>query len=150
MKLIDFLRNLPAFGHLSETELESFLACTRLFEFPEDYRFSSLDHAGDSAYLLVRGRVRLFQHDTALNRTLATSEICVGEIFNILSLVEDLTVPTTAIALDPCLALEIPRSCLTTFKLNSPRVAHQLQYMIAIQLANALHARNAALRAQLS
>ncbi|HEY8353946.1 MAG TPA: cyclic nucleotide-binding domain-containing protein [Methylophilaceae bacterium] len=149
MRLLTFLQDLPAFERFSEEELEAFIACCTLFEFPEGHVFSSEQDAGDATYLLISGRVRVFQHDTVLKKTLSVNEICSGEIFNILALVENLTVPTTAVALEPSIALKFPRDGLGRLKTTSPRVAHQFQYMVAIQLANALFARNAELRARL-
>jgi CRP-like cAMP-binding protein len=149
MTLLPFLSDLPAFERFNEQELNAFIACSRLFEYPEGHVFSSEKNSGESTYLLISGRVRIFQHDTVLNKTLAVNEISAGEIFNILSLVEDLTVPTTAVALEPSIALQFPRESLAKLKEDSPRVAHQLQYMVAIQLANALYARNSELRARL-
>jgi CRP/FNR family transcriptional regulator, cyclic AMP receptor protein len=149
MTLLPFLRDLPAFERFNEEELNAFIMCSSLFEFPEGYVFSSEKDSGESTYLLVSGRVRVFQHDTVLDKTLAVNEICAGEIFNVLSLVEDLTVPTTAVALESSVALQFPRESLAKLKTASPRVAHQFQYMIAIQLANALYARNSELRSRL-
>lgn len=149
MMLLPFLRDLPAFERFSEEELQAFIGCCSLYEFPEGHIFSSEQDPGDSTYLLVSGRVRVFQHDSLLGKTLAVNEVCAGELFNILSLVEDLTVPTTAVALEASIALRFPRDHLTQLKSASPRVAHQIQYMVAIQLANALYARNAELRARL-
>jgi|SRR5690554_6821763 CRP/FNR family cyclic AMP-dependent transcriptional regulator len=149
MKLLTFLQDLPAFERFSEDELEAFISCSSMYEFPEGHIFSSEEDAGDSTYLLISGRVRVFQHDTVLNKTLAANEICAGEMFNILALVENLTVPTTAVALESSIALKFPRESLSKLKATSPRVAHQFQYMVAIQLANALFSRNAELRARL-
>jgi CRP-like cAMP-binding protein len=149
MTLLPFLRDLPAFERFNEEELNAFIMYSSLFEFPEGYVFSSEKDSGESTYLLVSGRVRVFQHDTVLDKTLTVNEICAGEIFNVLSLVEDLTVPTTAVALESSVALQFPRESLAKLKEASPRVAHQFQYMIAIQLANALYARNSELRSRL-
>lgn len=149
MNLLTFLQDLPAFERFSQEELEAFVACCSMYEFPEGHIFSSEQDSGDSTYLLISGRVRVFQHDTVLQKTLTVNEVCAGEIFNILSLVENLTVPTTAVALETCIALKFPREGLPKLKSSSPRVAHQFQYMVTIQLANALFARNTELRARL-
>jgi len=149
MMLIPFLSDLPAFERFTEQELETFVLTSNLFEFPDGYVFSDESNSGESTYLLVKGRVRVFQHDTALNATLTVTEVCAGEMFNLLALVDGLTVSTTAVALEPTIALKFSRESLATLKNSSPRIAHQFQYMIAIQLANALHARNSALRARL-
>lgn len=149
MTLLPFLRDLPAFARFRDQELEDFIGCCSMFEFPEGHVFSNEQEVGDATYLLVRGRVRVFQHDTVLGKTLSVNEVCTGEMFNILALVENLTVPTTAVALEPSIALKFPRAQLPALKASAPRVAHQIQYMIAIQLANALYARNAELRARL-
>lgn len=149
MTLLPFLRDLPAFERFSEEELMAFINCASLFEFPEGHIFSDAQNSGSSTYLLISGRVRVFQHDTVLDATLNVNEVCAGEIFNILALVEGLTVPTTAVALEPSIALQFPREGMEKLKDVSPRVAHQFQYMVAIQLANALYARNSMLRSRL-
>ncbi|HSH98557.1 MAG: Crp/Fnr family transcriptional regulator [Methylophilaceae bacterium] len=149
MTLLPFLRDLPAFEKFTEAELTAFIAHSKLFEFPENHLFSDQKEPGESTYLLISGRVRVFQHDNVVNETMSVNEICAGEVFNVLSLVEDLTVPTTVVALEPSIALEFPRENLTALREQAPRIAHQFQYMIAIQLANAVFARNAALRARL-
>lgn len=149
MTLLPFLRDLPAFERFDEPELDAFVSCARLFEYPEGHRFSSEEQPGDATYLLVTGRVRVFHQDAALGRVLSVNEVCAGEMFNLLSLVGPLSVSTTAVALEPSIALEFPRSALPQLRASVPRVAHQIQYMIAIQLANALAARNAALRERL-
>jgi len=149
MTLLPFLRDLPAFQRFDERELDAFVASARLFEYPEGHRFSSADQPGESTYLLITGRVRLFHHDAALDGVLSVTEVCAGEMFNLLSLMGPLSVSTTAVALEPSIALELPRAALPQLRSAVPRVAHQIQYMIAIQLANALAARNAALRDRL-
>ncbi len=149
MTLLPFLRDLPAFERFEEAELDTFVASSRLYEFPEGHRFSSENDPGESTYLLVTGRVRVFHHDALLKTTLSATEVCAGEMFNLLSLVGPLSVATTAVALEPSIALEFPRSALPELKRAVPRVAHQIQYMVAIQLANALQARNTALRTRL-
>lgn len=149
MKLIQFLKELPAFERFSDDELDVFIHQATMFEFPEGYVFSDVNETGDATYLLIKGRVRVFNHDKVLDKALAVNEICAGEMFNLLSLVEDLSVATTAVALEPTVALKFSRQGLSALRDSSPRIAHQFQYMIAIQLANALQSRNAALRAQL-
>lgn len=149
MTLLPFLKDLPAFERFDEAELDAFVASARLYEYPEGHMFSSENDPGESTYLLVTGRVRVFHHDALVKSTLSVTEVCAGEMFNLLSLVGPLSVATTAVALEPSIALEFPRSSLPTLKTAVPRVAHQIQYMIAIQLANALQARNSALRTRL-
>ncbi|MBP7566070.1 MAG: cyclic nucleotide-binding domain-containing protein [Burkholderiaceae bacterium] len=149
MTLLPFLRDLPAFERFDEKELDAFVASSRLYEFPEGHRFSGENEPGSSTYLLVTGRVRVFHHDAMVGATLSVNEVCSGEMFNVLSLVGPLSVSTTAVALEPSIALEFPRDSLPEIKRAVPRVAHQIQYMIAIQLANALQARNTALRSRL-
>ena len=149
MTLLPFLRDLPAFERFDEKELDAFVASSRLYEFPEGHRFSGENEPGESTYLLVTGRVRVFHHDAMVKSTLSVNEVCSGEMFNVLSLVGPLSVSTTAVALEPSIALEFSREALPELKRAVPRVAHQIQYMIAIQLANALQARNTARRTQL-
>jgi CRP-like cAMP-binding protein len=143
------LQDLPAFERFNETELDAFVASSRLYEFPEGHRFSSEEEPGESTFLVITGRVRVFHHDRLLKSTLSATEVCSGEMFNLLALVDRLSVGTTAVALEPSIALEFSREGLALLKKSVPRVAHQIQYMIAIQLANALQARNAALRERL-
>jgi CRP-like cAMP-binding protein len=149
MTLLPFLQELPAFERFNDSELDAFVASARLYEFPEGHRFSSEEEPGESTFLLITGRVRVFHHDAMVKSTLSVTEVCAGEFFNLLALVGPLSVATTAVALEPSIALEIPRASLPVLRQAVPRVAHQIQYMIAIQLANALQARNAALRARL-
>lgn len=149
MTLLPFLRELPAFGRFTESELDAFVASARLYEFPEGHQFSSEADPGNATYLVVTGRVRVFQHDTVLKSTLGVTEVCSGEVFNLLSLIDNLPVPTTAVALEPSIALQFSRDSLVLLKQSAPRVAQQIQYMVAIQLANALQARNSALRTRL-
>lgn len=149
MTLIPFLRELPAFERFTDEELEAFVLASSLFEFPEGYLFSDENDPGEATYLLVKGRVRVFQHDKPIKSTISVTEVCAGEMFNILSLVEDLPIPTTAVALEPTIALKFSRDSLTAVKSSCPRIAHQFQYMVAIQLANALYARNTELRSRL-
>ncbi|MGA0570769.1 Crp/Fnr family transcriptional regulator [Variovorax sp. VNK109] len=149
MTLLPFLQDLPAFERFSESELDAFVASSRLYEFPEGHRFSSETEPGESTYLVVTGRVRVFHHDQLLKTTLSATEVCSGEMFNLLSLMDGLSISTTAVALEPSIALEFSREGYALLKKSVPRVAHQIQYMIAIQLANALQARNAALRERL-
>jgi CRP-like cAMP-binding protein len=149
MTLLPFLHDLPAFERFNETELDAFVASSRLYEFPEGHRFSSEEEPGESTFLVVTGRVRVFHHDRLLQATLSANEVCSGEMFNLLALVDGLSVGSTAVALEPSIALEFSREGLALLRKSVPRVAHQIQYMIAIQLANALQARNAALRERL-
>lgn len=149
MTLLPFLQELPAFERFSESELDAFVASSRLYEYPEGHRFSAENEPGASTYLVVTGRVRVFHHDHLLQTALSATEVCSGEMFNLLALLDGLSVSTTAVALEPSIALEFSREGFELLRKSVPRVAHQIQYMIAIQLANALQARNAALRGRL-
>ena len=149
MMLLPFLQELPAFERFDESELDAFVASSRLYEYPEGHRFSSENEPGESTFLVITGRVRVFHHDGMVGTTLSATEVCSGEMFNLLALLDGLTVSTTSVALEPCIALEFSREGFALLKKSVPRVAHQIQYMVAIQLANALQARNAALRERL-
>ena len=145
MKLLPFLQDLPIFKRLGEHDLAALTTAARLFEYPEGYRFSEESAPGQCAYLLVNGRVRVFQHDALIGEVLGVGEIGAGEMFNLPALVERLAISSTAVALESSVALELSRAALVTLRETSPRTALRLQHMIAVQLATALHARNSLL-----
>src|SRR5690606_15859118 len=122
MTLLPFLRDLPAFERFSNEELEAFISCCSMFEFPEGYIFSNEQYSRDSSSLPIGGRLRVFQHGTGRRRTLTTSGIWPGGVFNSLALIDSRTVPTTAVALETGIALQRAREGLAELTSRSPRV----------------------------
>ena len=74
-------------------------------------------------------------------------ELRAGEVFGLLSLLDNLPAAATCSVIEPVTAASLPRAEFSDLFDDAPPVGHHVLYMVAIQLARDLQDRNMSLRA---
>jgi len=149
MDIKQFLRTLPTFEGAGEGELEHFAQSVQVGTYPRGHQFNHAGEPGDGMYLLLEGDVRLTQLEGVPGEPAETRDLHPGDMFGLLALVDEMPALTTGEALTPVRAAVLSHYAYQQLAGSAPDIARQLRYMIAIQLARDLQARNRALRALL-
>mgnify|MGYP001308273038 CR=1 FL=1 len=149
MDLTIFLKNLPAFEDFSPPQLQAFAALLTVQEHAAGHVFIRQGEHGQALYFLLRGMVRITRHDPD-GVEYELREVCDGELFGILSLVDDLPASATCTAVVPGQTASLSREAFAqVFNEVSP-IGRHLQYMIAVQMARDLQEANRDLRKSIS
>jgi signal transduction histidine kinase len=114
----DFLRRLPLFSDLSETDLERLHDMASRLTVPEGERFIEEGTAGDALYVIIDGEVEITHRERSREVVLATRES--GEFIGEMSLLEDAPRSASARALRETELLVIRRAAFQTLLSCSP------------------------------
>lgn len=141
-----FLHGLPAFERFNERQLDNLLTQLRLKDFEPGQRLVAQDSQGPAMYIIVSGTVEVTRHETIGGEERETYDARDGEVIGLLSLVDNMPSPETCTAKTAVVAAELTPERYHALHLLAPTVGHQLQYMVAVQLARDLQEKNKALR----
>lgn len=144
--LRNFLHGLPAFARFSERQLDALLGNLRLEDFPAGRELVTQDAQGPALYIIVSGTVQVTRVNAAGELEQEPREARDGEVVGLLSLVDDMPSPETCTARSAVTAAVLTCDRFNALFLMAPAVAHQLQYMVAVQLARDLQEKNRSLR----
>jgi CRP-like cAMP-binding protein len=146
MDLRQFLKTLPAFEHFSEAHIDVLSGLMAVSSHPAGHQFITQGEQGDALYLLMAGTIQSVHVDEAAGRLQESRDLHAGEMFGLLSLIENMPAGWGAVALEPVTVAAL--SCPDFKRLfeSAPPIAHHLQYMVAVQLARDLQSRNRELR----
>jgi CRP-like cAMP-binding protein len=145
-ELRPFLRALPAFERFNEKQLDALISNLRVTSYPAGHQFIAQDTEGSAAYVIVSGVVEFIHQDSPESEIQLVREARDGEVFGLLSLVPNMPSPRTSIAKSVVVVAELPPERYHALFLLAPAVAHQLQFMVAVQLARDLQRKNQSLR----
>ena len=143
-----FLKNLPGFEGFSGAHLEALAAAMKVQLFPKGHTFIWQGEQGQALYIIMDGAVLLSRTDE-LTGFKQERELRAGEVFGLLSLIDNLPAAATCTALEPVTAASLPRADFNELFDDAPPVGHHILYMVAIQLARDLQDRNMSLRARI-
>ena len=149
MDIQQFLHSLPSFESFAPGYLETLAHALRVREYPDGFVFTSQDDQSDSMYLLIDGKVRISERDDIAGLVREVKELHGGELFGLLSLLDNMPAAATCTAVSPVRAAALSREEFNRMFRDAPPIGHQLHYMIAVQLARDLQNRNKSLRALL-
>lgn len=142
-----FLHSLPAFARFQERHLDVLVGQLRIEDHEAGHCFVAQDTQGAATYIVISGVVDITRRDpVAGNERDEVREARDGEIFGLLSLVDDMPSPETSTARGPVRVAALTPDRYRALFLLAPGVAHQLQYMVAVQLARDLQEKNKSLR----
>jgi CRP/FNR family cyclic AMP-dependent transcriptional regulator len=144
-----FLRNLPMFQMFTPPHLDIVAQALRVSNYPEGHQFTSQGVQGEGLYLLMEGNVKITERDDIAGLVREVKELHGGELFGVLSLLDDMPAAATCTAASPVRAASLPRQTFHELFTIAPPVGQHLLYMIAVQLARDLQNRNKSLRALL-
>lgn len=148
MELKPFLRQW-AFGRFGEAEVDRLCGLMTMAMYPNGHVFIRQGEQGDAMYLLAEGAVEIRRNDEVTGEPQEGAELRSGELFGLLSLIDDMPASATCVAKGPVTAVSLSREGFQKLFEAAPPVGHHLQYMVAVQLARDLQERNKALRALL-
>jgi CRP/FNR family cyclic AMP-dependent transcriptional regulator len=145
MELKQFLKQW-AFDRFSEPEIGQLTALMTMSMYPNGHAFITQGQQGEAMYLLVEGAVEVRRADEATGEPQEGAELRSGELFGLLSLIDDMPASATCTAKGAVTAAALSREGFEKLFKAAPPIGHHLQYMVAVQLARDLQERNKALR----
>jgi len=143
--LRSFLHGLPAFERFSERQLDALLTNLRLEDYPPGHALVTQDKQGPALYIVTSGTVEVSRRNDG-EPAQDVREARDGEVVGLLSLVDNMPSPETCTTKGAVTAAVLTPERFNALFLMAPAVAHQLQYMVAVQLARDLQEKNKSLR----
>jgi len=145
MILKHFLRGLPGFQYLSDTDVEHVAAAMRVDEYDDQHVFIYQDRLNQDLFLLLDGKVNVTHYgNTGRYYTLKTLK--PGEFFGLPSLSEGKPAVASCVASGPVRVASLPFSAFLLLYQPDSEIGCRFQFVIATQLARDLHDRHDALR----
>lgn len=149
MDFRQFLKTLPAFERFTPAYIDVLSNTMSVEECPDGFRFIVQGHQGEAMFLLMQGNVRVSRASEITGEEEETLELRAGELFGLLSLIDDMPAGASCTAEGPVTVAALPRESFHELFDSAPPIGHHLQYMVAVQLARDLQGRNKALQALL-
>lgn len=149
MDLKFFLKNLPAFEEFKAPHIEVLAGSLAVEQHGDGHVFIRQGTQGKALYLLLKGSVRITRHDAGDDNEREVRELSDGEIFGMLSLIDDLPASATCIAKGPVTTAALSRDAFRQLFHEASPIGHHLQYMIAVQMARDIQEENKRFRAAL-
>lgn len=146
MDIQTFLKTLPGFEGFSGSHLDALAAALKVQLYPKGHTFIWQGEQGQALYMIMDGAVMLSRTDE-LTGFKQDRELRAGEVFGLLSLLDNLPAAATCSVLEPVTAASLSRAEFNELFDDAPPVGHHILYMVAIQLARDLQDRNMSLRA---
>jgi CRP/FNR family transcriptional regulator, cyclic AMP receptor protein len=146
MDIRQFLRVLPAFEQFKAADIDALAEKMMVSSHPAGHEFITQGEQGEALYLLVSGTIHSVHVDEATGTAQEARDLHAGEIFGLLSLVEDMPAGWGAVAKEVVTVAELSWPDFRDLFRVAPPIAHHLQYMVAVQLARDLQSRNKELR----
>jgi CRP-like cAMP-binding protein len=141
-----FLRNLPAFSSFQDKHLRSLEDALQTEDCPDGYVFIHQGSANGAMFLIMSGTVGVIRSDHPAQTKYAVRELRDGEIFGLLSLIDNMPAAATCVAQGPVRIAALTREAFDDLLEIAPPIFHQLQFMIAVQLARDLQEQSEFLR----
>ncbi len=150
MDLKFFLKNLPAFEDFNTRHLD--ILASQLIVTPQEggHVFIRQGEQGDALYLLLQGAVHVSRHDRAGGEEYDVRELSDGEMFGMLSLIDDLPASATCTARGPVTTAALTRDAFQRLFSEASPIGHHLHYMVAVQMARDMQEANRRSRAALA
>ena len=146
MDMKQFLKSLPAFERFSPAYIDVLSGLMPVANYPVGHQFIVQGQQGESMYLLMDGAVDVERVEDLSGQPEEKRDLRAGELFGLLSLIDNMPAGATCSAREPCVAAALPRAAFNVLFQSAPPIGHHLQYMVAVQLARDLQERNKALR----
>ena len=145
MLLSNYLRNLPSFQYMSETDVEHIAAAMRVDDYPDQHVFIYQGRLNKELFLLLDGKVKVSHYGNG-GRYYTLKTLLPGEFFGLPSLSLGKPAGSSCQASGPVKAASLPFSAYMLLYQPDSDIGCRFQYVIASQLARDLHDRHDALR----
>ncbi len=151
MQLKNFLKTLPAFAFssFSEADIDVLVKALYVEKYPGGHAFTCQDKQGQNLYLLIDGEVQVIRHDEITGEEQKFKVCRRGELFGLLSLLDNMPAAATCTAVGPVTVASLPRAAFNLLFQSAALIAHHFQFLVANQLAHDIQDRNRSLRALL-
>jgi CRP/FNR family transcriptional regulator, cyclic AMP receptor protein len=146
MDIKQFLKTLPAFESFTGAHVDALAGLMTVSSHPSGHRLIAQGEQGDALYLLMEGAIQTSRIHEVTGEMDEARDLHAGEMFGLLSLIENMPAGWTSTAEGPVTVAALARPDFLKLYELAPPVAHHLQYMVAVQLARDLQARNKELR----
>jgi CRP-like cAMP-binding protein len=154
MNLTFFLKNLPAFEDFQPAQLSALADHLQMEEHENGHVFIKQGEQGKALFLLMQGAVHITRHENKSegdsSEEIAVRELADGEMFGILSLVDELPASASCTARGATKVAVLSNAAFQQLFNDAPAIARHLQYMIAVQMARDLQEANKRFRASLT
>ena len=145
MLLRNFLRNLPSFQYLSETDVDHIAAAMRVDDYPDGHVFIYQGRLSKDLFLLLDGEVKASHYGDG-GRYYTLKVLQPGELFGLPSLSQGKPALTSCHAIGRVKVASLPFSAYMLLYQPDSDIGCRFQHVIASQLARDLHDRHDALR----
>jgi len=142
----NFLKANPAFKHFSDSDLDALSKAMHVEEYPDGHAFIYQGEQGKEMFMLVEGAVAVSRYDDLTGISEDLKVMRPGELFGLLSLVDNLPAAATCAARGPVKVASMPRAAYNLLFQFAAPIAYHFQYLVAEQLARDLRDRDNALR----
>lgn len=150
MDLKFFLKNLPAFEEFMAPHIDILASHLQIEECDDGHVFITQGQQGKALYMLMQGSVRITRHDAKDGEEYEVRELSDGEMFGILSLIDNLPATATCTAKGRVTTASLTRDAFQRLFQDASPIGHHLQYMIAVQMARDMQEGNKRFRASLT
>jgi CRP-like cAMP-binding protein len=155
IEIKNFLRRLPAFERFNERQIDALVSQLRVETYASGTSLICQWEQGAALYIIVSGAIQVSQvYADEINVDGSggqdTYEAHAGEMVGLLSLVPDMPSLVTCTAIDQIVVASLTFERYNVLSLLAPRITHQLQYMVASQLATYLQQQSQELRLHLA
>lgn len=143
-----FLRSLPAFERFSGHSLDVLAANMSLENYPAGHVLTVQGRCGEAMYVLISGRIEVERTGVAATFSPEhgeNQELTEGAVVGLLSFANIPSLGTGTCSEDVQVA-SLSRERYEALFSQAPGAAHQMQYMLAVRLAQVLQAQNRSLR----
>lgn len=140
-----YVRGLDSFRNFSDGELTALLNVMKAVKAPPGTTLIREGDAGTSCFLLVKGKVALYkEQDVKERRFLA--HVQQGGLFGLVALIDGMSRSATAVAVEPCEMLELPKQVFDKLFFSGHPVGYRFQLLVAEALAKQLRHASVALK----
>lgn len=148
MDLKQFLKQW-AYDRFTDPALDALGGLMAEVRFPAGHVIIEQGQQGEAMYLLMDGVVEVQRTDEVGGEAQEGAKLRSGELFGLLSLIDNMPASATCVAREPVAAAALSREGFQKLFDSAPPVGHHLQFMVAVQLARDLQERNKSLRQML-
>ena len=145
MLLRNFLRNLPSFQYMAESDVDHIAAAMRVDDYPDQHVFIYQERLNKELFLLLDGKVKVCHYGNG-GRYYTLKTLKPGEFFGIPSISQGAPSLTSCQASGAVKVASLPFSAYMLLYQPDSDIGCHFQFVIASQLARDLHDRHDALR----
>jgi CRP-like cAMP-binding protein len=134
MNFNDFLQTVPEFDVMSSEDIETLEKVMVVRDYPDGHEFIHEDANGQDIFLLIDGKVAVRHNRLHGRGFLNMKSVDPGELFGLLSLIDDGRCEASCKARGTVTAASLPRPAFKLlYESNSPLARH-FQYIVSRQL----------------